>query len=88
MVEFYVGRGEADVSTLFRKCLRTHVPSAMRGGLGVVRLRDTLMNHLGGLDEVKLMLKQYVEWPLKYPNKFRKLGIRVPKGLVSLPMLN
>jgi AAA family ATPase len=37
---------------------------------------------IGGLDELKLALKQAVEWPLKRPDAFRKFGITPPKGVL------
>ena len=36
----------------------------------------------GGLEEVKQELREAVEWPLKYPEKFKELGIRPPKGVL------
>ena len=37
---------------------------------------------IGGLDEVKQELKEAVEWPLKNPEIFKKLGIKPPKGVL------
>ena len=37
---------------------------------------------VGGLDKVKMELKEAVEWPLKYPEAFTRLGIRPPKGIL------
>ena len=37
---------------------------------------------IGGLEEVKQELREAVEWPLKYPDRFKKLGIRPPKGVL------
>ena len=37
---------------------------------------------IGGLEEVKQELREAVEWPLKYPEKFKELGIRPPKGVL------
>ena len=37
---------------------------------------------IGGLDEVKQDLKEAVEWPLKYPERFKRLGIKPPKGIL------
>ncbi|MEM3398738.1 MAG: CDC48 family AAA ATPase [Nitrososphaerota archaeon] len=37
---------------------------------------------VGGLDEVKQRLVEAVEWPLKYPEKFEKFGIRPPRGIL------
>jgi SpoVK/Ycf46/Vps4 family AAA+-type ATPase len=41
------------------------------------------MSQLGGLDDVKSILKRYIEWPLKYSARFRKLGVPVPKGFLQ-----
>lgn len=37
---------------------------------------------IGGMEEVKLKLKQAVEWPLKHPDAFSRLGIAPPKGVL------
>ncbi|MEM1583314.1 MAG: CDC48 family AAA ATPase [Nitrososphaerota archaeon] len=37
---------------------------------------------VGGLDEVKQRLVEAVEWPLKYPEKFEKFGIKPPRGIL------
>jgi transitional endoplasmic reticulum ATPase len=36
----------------------------------------------GGLDEVKEHLKEAVEWPMKTPEIFTRLGIKPPKGIL------
>jgi len=37
---------------------------------------------IGGLEDVKQELREAVEWPLKYPDRFKKLGIKPPKGVL------
>jgi transitional endoplasmic reticulum ATPase len=37
---------------------------------------------IGGLEQVKQELKEAVEWPLKKPEIFKKVGIRPPKGIL------
>ncbi|XP_070804727.1 ATPase family gene 2 protein homolog A [Pituophis catenifer annectens] len=37
---------------------------------------------IGGLEDVKLKLKQAVEWPLKHPESFIRMGIQPPKGVL------
>ncbi len=37
---------------------------------------------IGGLEEVKQRLIEAIEWPLKYPEKFEKMGIKPPKGIL------
>jgi transitional endoplasmic reticulum ATPase len=36
----------------------------------------------GGLEDVKQHLKEAVEWPLKTPEMFKRLGIKPPKGIL------
>ncbi|MEB3788054.1 MAG: AAA family ATPase, partial [Desulfurococcales archaeon] len=35
-----------------------------------------------GLDSVKQELREVVEWPLKYPAAFKRLGVKPPKGIL------
>jgi len=37
---------------------------------------------IGGLEEVKQELREAVEWPLKNPEMFKRMGIRPPKGIL------
>jgi SpoVK/Ycf46/Vps4 family AAA+-type ATPase len=37
---------------------------------------------VGGLEHVKKRLQQAVEWPLKHPQHYAKLGIRPPRGVL------
>jgi len=39
-------------------------------------------NDIGGLDDVKQHLKESVEWPIKTPEIFQRLGIKPPKGIL------
>ncbi len=39
-------------------------------------------NDIGGLQEVKQDLMEAVEWPMKNPENFSRLGIRPPKGIL------
>ncbi|XP_065131277.1 ATPase family gene 2 protein homolog A isoform X1 [Paramisgurnus dabryanus] len=55
-------------------------PSAMREvAIDVPKVR---WSDIGGMEEVKLKLKQAVEWPLKHPEAFSRLGISPPKGVL------
>jgi len=54
-------------------------PSAMREIL--IRTPNVSWNDIGGLEDVKKQLIEAVEWPLKTPEKFKRLGIRMPKGI-------
>ncbi|KAK9518445.1 hypothetical protein VZT92_023751 [Zoarces viviparus] len=55
-------------------------PSAMREvAVDVPKVR---WSDVGGMEEVKLKLKQAVEWPLKHPEAFTRMGIQPPKGVL------
>uniref|UniRef100_W5K8T5 non-chaperonin molecular chaperone ATPase n=1 Tax=Astyanax mexicanus TaxID=7994 RepID=W5K8T5_ASTMX len=55
-------------------------PSAMREvAIDVPKVR---WSDVGGMEDVKLKLKQAVEWPLKHPEAFARLGIAPPKGVL------
>ena len=64
----------------FREALRFVRPSAMREVL--VEKSNVVWGDIGGLERVKSQLKEAVEWPLKYPDAFRKIGIVPPKGIL------
>lgn len=55
-------------------------PSAMREIL--IEVPNVTWDDIGGQEEVKLKLKQVLEWPLKYPEKFARLGITPPRGIL------
>jgi SpoVK/Ycf46/Vps4 family AAA+-type ATPase len=55
-------------------------PSARDGGIGVVSPNPVSWDSIGGLDEVKLQLQKAIEWPLKHPETFARLGLRRSKG--------
>ncbi|MED6274973.1 spermatogenesis associated protein 5 [Characodon lateralis] len=55
-------------------------PSAMREvAIDVPKVR---WSDVGGMAEVKLKLKQAVEWPLRHPEAFTRMGIQPPKGIL------
>jgi len=64
----------------FSDALRVVRPSAMREVL--VETPNIGWNDVGGLDGVKQELKEAVEWPLKFPESFKRLGIRPPRGIL------
>lgn len=62
------------------KALKTVRPSAMRELQ--VNVPNVTWEDIGGLDDLKLKLKQAVEWPIKRPEIFLKMGITPPKGVL------
>jgi len=64
----------------FDEALKVVRPSAMREVL--VETPNIGWEDVGGLETVKQELKEAVEWPLKYPDSFIRLGIKPPKGIL------
>ncbi len=64
----------------FDDALRVVRPSAMREVL--VETPNVGWSDVGGLENVKQDLAEAVEWPLKFPKSFTKMGIRPPKGIL------
>jgi transitional endoplasmic reticulum ATPase len=55
-------------------------PTAMREVY--IEIPTTRWDDIGGLEEVKKDLIEAVEWPLKTPEVFERLGIKPPKGIL------
>ncbi|WXG46040.1 MAG: CDC48 family AAA ATPase [Candidatus Atabeyarchaeum deiterrae] len=64
----------------FEEALRIVEPSAMREVM--VEIPKVKWSNIGDLENVKQELIEAVEWPLKYPDSFTKLGIRPPVGIL------
>ncbi|MBT3835625.1 CDC48 family AAA ATPase [Candidatus Woesearchaeota archaeon] len=64
----------------FISALKDVRPSAMREVL--VETPDVSWTDIGGLEDVKDKLKEAVEWPLKKPEVFKRMGIRPPRGIL------
>lgn len=66
----------ANVNAVFA----TVKPSAMREVL--IECPNVKWSDIGGQDELKLQLKQAIEWPLTHPERFQRLGIQPPRGIL------
>jgi len=64
----------------FRGALGEVEPSAMREVL--VELPKISWDDVGGLDDAKQNVKESVEWPMTDPEKFSRMGIQPPKGVL------
>ena len=64
----------------FEAALRDVSPSAMREIL--VEVPNVNWEDIGGLEDVKQLLVEAVEWPLRNADSFRRLGIEAPKGIL------
>lgn len=56
------------------------VPSAMKEVL--IKCPNVKWSDIGGQEELKLQLKQAIEWPLTHPETFARLGINPPRGIL------
>jgi transitional endoplasmic reticulum ATPase len=64
----------------FIEALKVVRPSAMREVL--VEIPNVKWTDVGGLEKVKQELKEAVEWPLKTPEVFTRMGVTPPKGIL------
>ena len=64
----------------FESALKIVQPSAMREVF--VEIPKVKWEDIGDLREVKQQLREMVEWPLKYPKAFERLGIEPPRGIL------
>jgi transitional endoplasmic reticulum ATPase len=64
----------------FENAVKEVMPSAMREVY--LESPDIPWTEIGGLEEVKRELQEAVEWPLRYPDLYTKLGHSMPKGLL------
>ncbi len=68
----------------FTEAMKVVEPSAMREVL--VEVPQVTWDDVGGLTEVQERLQEMVEWPLKQPEVFERMGIDVPKGIMLYGM--
>ena len=64
----------------FSKALMEVIPSGMREVF--IENPDVKWEDIGGLDDVKRELQEAVEWPMKYPGLYDKLGHKMPRGIL------
>jgi len=64
----------------FESALHMVEPSAMREVL--VEIPKVKWSDIGGLEDVKKTLNEMIEWPLKNPECFDRMGITPPKGIL------
>ncbi len=64
----------------FEEALKVVRPSALREVL--IEVPNVHWDDVGGLKDVKQNLIEAVEWPLKMPEAFTRMGVRPPKGIL------
>lgn len=64
----------------FEDVMKEVQPSALREIL--FEVPNVTWEDIGGLDNVKSLLTEVVEWPLRYSESFRRIGVEAPKGVL------
>lgn len=64
----------------FVEALKTVRPSALREVL--IDVPNVKWENVGGLENVRQELAEAVEWPLKHPEVFKRMGVKAPKGIL------
>lgn len=64
----------------FTEAYKGITPSAMREVF--IEVPSVRWDDVGGLEPVKKQLREVVEWPLKRPKLFKRMGIKPPRGIL------
>ena len=64
----------------FQEALKVVRPSALREVL--IEIPNVRWTDIGGLENIKQELIEAVEWPLKFKNDFKRMGVKPPKGVL------
>jgi len=64
----------------FLEAYREITPSALREVY--VEIPNVKWSDIGGLEQVKQELREAVEWPIKHPEAFKRMGIKPPRGIL------
>ena len=64
----------------FMEAFKEITPSAMREVY--IETPNVRWSDIGNLEEAKQELREAVEWPIKYPEAFKRMGIRPPRGIL------
>jgi transitional endoplasmic reticulum ATPase len=64
----------------FLEAYKEITPTALREV--EIETPNVTWDDIGGLEDVKQKLIESIEWPIKYADRFEKLGIKPPKGVL------
>ncbi|MEM4776919.1 MAG: AAA family ATPase, partial [Desulfurococcaceae archaeon] len=64
----------------FLEAMKSIQPSLIREIY--VEVPEVRWSDIGGLEDVKQLLRESIEWPMKYPDVYEKMGIEPPKGFL------
>ncbi|NXC45074.1 SPA5L protein, partial [Penelope pileata] len=66
----------------FQEAFKKIQPSSFRSAIGLKECKPVTWEQIGGLEDVKLKLKQSIEWPMKFLQAFARMGLSHPKGIL------
>ncbi|NWQ63520.1 SPA5L protein, partial [Neopipo cinnamomea] len=66
----------------FQEAFKKIQPSSFRSAVGLTECKPVTWEQIGGLEDVKKKLKQSIEWPMKFPQAFARMGLSHPKGIL------
>lgn len=66
----------------FKKAVSLTLPSSLKGTRGLVTSDKTSFQDIGGLEDVKKVLKMSVLWQMNYPEAFARFGIPPTRGIL------
>ncbi|CAH0520983.1 unnamed protein product [Peronospora belbahrii] len=67
----------------FDQAMQTVGPSALRGVSGYMKdFERQGWESIGGQANTKLAMQQALEWPVKFPQTFARLGVKPPRGIL------
>jgi len=64
----------------FKQALAVVEPSAIRELF--TEIPDVKWSDVGGLNDIKQLLDETIQWPLRHQDLFKKAGISPPKGIL------
>ena len=64
----------------FMEALKEVEPSAIREVF--TEIPEVKWSDVGGLEEAKRLLRETIEWPLRYPDLFKQASTKPPKGIL------
>ncbi|XP_048471981.1 spermatogenesis-associated protein 5-like protein 1 [Rhincodon typus] len=66
----------------FCEALKIVQPSCLRSSVGLTDFKPVHWDQIGGLDQVKLKLRQSIEWPVLHPQAFERMGVTPTRGIL------
>ncbi|KAM3925550.1 ATPase family gene 2 protein homolog B [Leptodactylus fuscus] len=66
----------------FYEAVKKIRPTSARSAVGKVEFKPVYWDQVGGLEDIKRSLKQSIEWPMKHPDAFMRMGLTLPKGVL------